>query len=479
MSLVGNLTVNLRADTAVFDSKMHRSGRNIRNFSRSSQLASAAVRRLGYMLGGAGLGYALKGIITNAAAAEETVSKFKIVFKEQGKEAEAFAKSLSRSIGRSVYDTMKFMAEFQDIFVPLGFGREQAAALSKQITQLGYDLASFNDVAPEDVMQNLISGMMGMSRAVLKYGVNLKMEAVNAEIANMKREDMVGLTTEQVRMTARLNILMRQSADAQGDAVRTIDSLTNSYRRFISAKKDLGVELTRGTGVIATVLSHYAKEMEVLIETLQIYKEIEDERKQQAANAREDYMKTRIAYESLMSDMVRFQKKFAEEAGVLETDDDPGGWYSAAQKRLEILRQEMRAKKQTHELWKKETEQAVIQTSLLQKLNLFGEGLESLFGESLADRIGKHRTGMDALTGRMKSGLGKGADDKGGGQFLNDYWREAVSGALAGGSPAKDTAKNTQRTATATEIMAERLSSITEIMAERSSSMQTGLRFGV
>ena len=200
------------------------------NLEKLSQSALAAGLKLGAI--GAGMAYSMRKPIEAAANFEETLSKFKAVFKDQADEASKWAKTLADGIGRSETATMNYMASFQDIFVPMGFAREEATKLSKAVTQLGYDLASFGNKADEDVMQRILGGLIGNHENLRAFGVSIMESSLNAELMAMGLAKGTKQATEQQKVLARLRILLRGTSDAHGDAANTASSFTNTLKRL-------------------------------------------------------------------------------------------------------------------------------------------------------------------------------------------------------------------------------------------------------
>ena len=195
-----------------------------------------------------------------ASDAEETVSKFDAVFGAMAGDARAFAESHAEAVGRSRFDLMDYMSTLQDTFVPMGIARGEAAELSESITRLGIDLASFNNVAEDDAIASLTSALTGNSRAVRRFGVNLNEAALNAELMEMGIEGGTSAATEQQKVMARYNLILKATQDAQGDAVRTSDSFANQLRAVRSQLREVSVEM--GQVLIPTASKVIAKVQE-------------------------------------------------------------------------------------------------------------------------------------------------------------------------------------------------------------------------
>jgi len=180
---------------------------------------------------------------------EETFSKFQAVFKSFSDQSLEWVESFASEVGRGKTEILGFMARLQDTFVPLGFARSEAARLSSQITRLGVDLASFNNQADDETIRDLTSAIVGNHEAVRKYGISITEAALKQELYNAGLGDNLQAVTGLQKVQARLAIIMKGTADAQGDATRTAGSFANQMKRLRSeitdARAEVGMEWNR------------------------------------------------------------------------------------------------------------------------------------------------------------------------------------------------------------------------------------------
>lgn len=174
-----------------------------------------------------GIGAAM---VKSAADAEESESKFEAVFKEMSGGVRAWSEKFGEAANRNTYALRDQAATFGALFSAMGFAGEASSKMSQQLTELTADLASFNNEAESDVLIALRSGMLGNVEPVIKYGADVRVAAVNQELLNMGFKKGVKGATEQQKMMARLNIIMRATKDAQGDAIKTAGSFTNQMK---------------------------------------------------------------------------------------------------------------------------------------------------------------------------------------------------------------------------------------------------------
>lgn len=186
--------------------------------------------------------------ITAASEAEEIGSKFEAVFGEEAPAAEREILRLNATLGRSVVRLKQYAASLQDTFVPLGFTREASRELSLTLTQLGIDVASFQNAAEPDVLRDFQSALVGNTETVRKYGVVLTAASTEQEALRLGLAETKNEISEQDKVLARLSQILQGTTDAQGDAERTADSFANTVRRLKDEVFDLetafGVDLT-------------------------------------------------------------------------------------------------------------------------------------------------------------------------------------------------------------------------------------------
>lgn len=220
------LQVKFGADTKEVEKAVKTLERKVEEFGNS---LSAVGDRLTLSITAPLTALAGKMIMTSARA-EETRSKFDAVFKDLASETRAWASETALAFQRSSISLEGYLAQLQDTFVPMGVARDKAQELSKVVATLGIDLASFNNKADEEVINNLTSALVGNSEAVRSYGISLTEASLNQELLSMGIEGGVRKSDELTKMMARLNIMLRSTTDAQGDAVRTADSFTNQLK---------------------------------------------------------------------------------------------------------------------------------------------------------------------------------------------------------------------------------------------------------
>lgn len=207
----------------------------VRNMKRDMQVVAAAA-------GGAVVAFAGKAI-GMASEAQEIRAKFGVVFRGMEEDARKWATGYGDAVGRSTIELEKHMAGLGDVFKPLGYSAKDALQLSKAVTALATDVASFSNAADDTVIRDFTSAMVGNHETVRKYGViiseaRLEQEAFEQGLGKQYKD-----LSDLEKVTLRFAIIQKSSTDAVGDAIRTADSYANQVKRLKANVEELGVEL--------------------------------------------------------------------------------------------------------------------------------------------------------------------------------------------------------------------------------------------
>jgi hypothetical protein len=172
---------------------------------------------------------------------QETMNKFDVVFGKNSDAVKAWGDEYGKQVGRSKQQVADFLASSQDLFVPMGFDASTAEEMSKTVTKLAVDLASFNNTADADALRDLQAALTGSGEVMKKYGVIVSEAAVKQELLKMSLDPKT--VTEAEKAQARLNIILRGTAAAQGDAIRSASGLANQVKAMKAAVDDASVAI--------------------------------------------------------------------------------------------------------------------------------------------------------------------------------------------------------------------------------------------
>lgn len=181
-----------------------------------------------------------KATIAIARDAQETRNKFDVLFGGLKNEVREFANVYAQEVGRSRIQTENFLSTINGIFTTVGFAGREAAEFSKNITKLTFDLASFFNTTDAEALTALRSGLIGESEPLRRFNVFLSEARVAQEALAQGINKTSKELTEQDKIFLRYQIILKDTTAAQGDAVRTSDSLANQQKRLSANLENLG-----------------------------------------------------------------------------------------------------------------------------------------------------------------------------------------------------------------------------------------------
>ncbi len=261
---VGELIYKITADNAQLKKKLKESNKKVGGFGKS-------ISKLGGLLAGVFAVTAIvnftKKIVKLGSDAEETASKFGVVFKGVREEADKSAKNLTDNYGLSSRASQQLLSDTGDLLSGFGIVGKQALDLSSQVQTLAVDLASFTNFSggAEGASAALTKALLGERESVKALGIAILEEDVKAKIKSLEATgELTNETDKQKRAIATLAIAQEQSKNAIGDFDRTSQGLANQLRILGGRTEDLFVEMSEGllpivnkvvTGM-ANLLSH-------------------------------------------------------------------------------------------------------------------------------------------------------------------------------------------------------------------------------
>jgi len=181
--------------------------------------------------------------IQMAGDANEQYSLFQQTFREESEVTRAELEAFGDDVGRSTTELMSMASGIQTILAPMGMARDVSADWSVKLAQLATDLGAAFNREDADVLADIRSGLMGSTEVMEKYGVNLKMSAINQELLNMGIEGGVQNADELQKMQARLNLVMAQTSDYQGQAARESEGFNGQLKELTANTNDLQIAL--------------------------------------------------------------------------------------------------------------------------------------------------------------------------------------------------------------------------------------------
>lgn len=168
--------------------------------------------------------------VTNMNNYIEDVNLFNVAMGEYAEEAGAYATKVGDLMGIDPGQWMRNQGTFMTLATGFGVAGERANTMSKNLTQLGYDLSSFFNISQEDAMQKLQSGLAGELEPLRRIGYDLSQARLQQEAYTLGINKKVSAMTQAEKAELRYHAILTQVTTAQGDMARTLESPSNQLR---------------------------------------------------------------------------------------------------------------------------------------------------------------------------------------------------------------------------------------------------------
>lgn len=148
-----------------------------------------------------------------------------------------------KNLGLNIKDVTQYASQLASVTNSVGQTGEVSLAAAKSFTKLGADMSSLFNIDYSDAMANLQSGLIGQSRALYKYGIDITNATLQTYAFELGLSKSVSEMTQAEKMQLRMVAILDQSRVAWGDLANTINSPSNMLRQFGNNVKEIGMVL--------------------------------------------------------------------------------------------------------------------------------------------------------------------------------------------------------------------------------------------
>lgn len=251
-----------------FGDQLTKLGNSMRTVTKSTSAFSNAVQ----VLSGAVLGKALADSTKEAIDFVETMNLFKVAMKDSIKEGQEFIATLQEMYGLDPNYLAKTTGLFYEMAYAVDMPAEAAKKLSMNMTAAAVDIGSLFNVDFQTVADNLTSGIRGMSRAVIKYGMDVRASTVEAYANAHGITAQFETMSEANREILRYLVMMEQASDANKDFANTVTSPANQLRilkeQIVQFGRAVGNFIVQPLSVALPYITGFVMAIRMLLEGL-------------------------------------------------------------------------------------------------------------------------------------------------------------------------------------------------------------------
>ena len=141
-----------------------------------------------------------------------------------------YANAVQSALGINSGEFMRNQGTFMTMAQGMGVATDNAYQMSKGLTQLSYDLASFFNISNDEAFEKVKSGLAGEIEPLRALGYDLTNARLQQEAYNLGISKNVSSMTQAEKAMLRYKAIMSQVSWAQNDLARTASSPANQIR---------------------------------------------------------------------------------------------------------------------------------------------------------------------------------------------------------------------------------------------------------
>lgn len=222
-----------------------------RELSRSQQNLDRWGNRLttvgaGMVAFGTVAAYGLARAGQAAGDLEQAVGGTEAVFGSASGKIDEYGRAAAKNAGLSETEFRIATTQIGGNLKRMGFDVDEAADKSVDLTQVAADLAATYGGTTAEAVQALGAAFRGEADPAERFNLDLKVSKVNAEAVALGLATSTSAVDDHARAQALLSLIMKQSADAQGQYGRESDTLAGRQQTLAAEFENLKASIGEG-----------------------------------------------------------------------------------------------------------------------------------------------------------------------------------------------------------------------------------------
>ena len=219
-----------------------------KRFGSSLDTLHHTVRRAKWMLGRlvlVNIGKFFAKGITESINFTENLNLFRVAMGDTVDQGLKFVNQMSEIYGMDPSNLYKTAGYFYQLTDAIGMTDQASSTLSLSLTKASNDIASLFNVDVQTVVDDLASGMQGMSRSVRKYGMDIRATTLQQTALTLGIQGNVETMSEADRMALRFITMMNQVTNATSQLRENADGTTEVIGDFAKTIEQPANQLSR------------------------------------------------------------------------------------------------------------------------------------------------------------------------------------------------------------------------------------------
>lgn len=176
-------------------------------------------------------------------------AKAQTVFGETLPRINEEAEKNAAAMGLTTAEYISQAAAIQDLLIPMGFQRDEAAGITIELTNLSGALSEWTggQIKSADVTRILSKAMLGEREELKQLGISIQEADVKARLAEKGLDKLTGTLLQQAKAAATLELITEKSVDAQ-------TAFANNTDTVVRKQAELSAKITQIKENLATLL---------------------------------------------------------------------------------------------------------------------------------------------------------------------------------------------------------------------------------
>ena len=249
-----NVNINVKTKAKMARESLHELSNSFVSLGRDSKRANISMNafagglgKISTLIKGVGLYKLSQGLATAMQSAMDTTESIHMYNVAMGEFAESTGLAVTKLSELSGLDRVKMLdtvGEYNLLARSMGITSENASVLSENTNRLALDLGALTNRSFTKVAEDLRSGLIGQSKTMYKYGIDVTEASVKQEALNQGIKKSVRHMSQGEKMALRYAVMVRQTSLYHGDFANTINKPANQLRilseRFVTLSRTVG-----------------------------------------------------------------------------------------------------------------------------------------------------------------------------------------------------------------------------------------------
>lgn len=210
-----------------------------------SDVIMSGLQSLGNLLQDAARKFAdfVKDGITYASDLEEVQNVIDVTFGDSADAINEFSRNAINQFGMSELSAKQFAGQLGSILKSAGVTGDALVDMSTNLVGLAGDMASFHNISLEDALSKIRSGLVGETEPLRQLGINMTVAELQAYALSKGIDESVSSMSQLDKTMLIYQYMLENTADVQGDFMRTNDSFSNQQKVLSENWKSLGASI--------------------------------------------------------------------------------------------------------------------------------------------------------------------------------------------------------------------------------------------